>query len=124
MQSTHRYESSFNKYVKTPVNKFYAINKAYGDRIKYKTSIGNIPNTVMIDHTLFTFPAAEAFASGKMIICEMLVEPLADEWIVTSSPMFANAWPGFHKFPRGSSLVTLLTGSPASGWTRTFASTI
>ena len=41
---------------------------------------------------LFTFPAANAFASGKIIICEMLVERLADEWIATSSPMFTTAW--------------------------------
>ena len=42
--------------VKNPVNRFDAVNKAYVDRIKYKTAIGNIPNTVMTDHTLFTFP--------------------------------------------------------------------
>ena len=45
----------------------------------------------MTDHTLFTLPAAEAFASRKIIICEMWVERLADEWIATSSPMFATA---------------------------------
>ena len=39
----------------------------------------------MTDHTLFTFPAAKAFASGKIIICEMRVERLADEWVATSS---------------------------------------
>ena len=30
-----------------------------------------IPNTVMTDHTLYTFPAAKAFASRKIIIFEM-----------------------------------------------------
>ena len=79
------------KNVKSPVNRFHAVNKAYADRIKYKTAIGNIPNTVMMDHKLFTFPAAKAFASGKIIICEMWVERLADEWIAISSPMFATA---------------------------------
>ena len=74
----------------------------------------------MTDHILFTFPAAKAFASEKIIICEMWVERLADEWIVRSSPMFATAWLGFHKFSRGPSLMTFFTGSPASGWTRTF----
>ena len=47
------------KNVKSPVNKFDAVNKAYADRIKYKTAIGNIHNTVMTDHTLFTFPTAK-----------------------------------------------------------------
>ena len=74
----------------------------------------------MTDHTLFTFPAAKAFASGKIIICEMWVEPLADVWIATSSAMFATAWPGFYKFSRDPSLMTFFTGSPVSGWTRTF----
>ena len=59
------------KNVKNLVNKFDAVNKAYGDRIKYKTAIGNIHNIAMTDHTLFTFPAAKAFTSGKIIICEM-----------------------------------------------------
>ena len=56
--------------VTSPVNKFDAVNKAYFDRIKYKTTTGIIPNIVMTDHILFTFPAAKAFASGKIIICE------------------------------------------------------
>ena len=52
----------------------------------------------------------------KIIICEMCVERLVDEWIATSSPMFATAWPGFHKFARGSSLMTFFTGSkPVAG---------
>ena len=66
-----------------------AVNKAYADRIKYKTVTGKIPNTVMTDHILFTFLVAKTFANGKIIICEMCVERLVDEWIVTSSPMFA-----------------------------------
>ena len=69
------------KNVKSPVDRLDAINKAYADRIKYKTDIGNILNTVMTDHILFTFPAAKAFTSGKMTICAMWVERLADEWI-------------------------------------------
>ena len=74
----------------------------------------------MTYHTLFTFPAAKAFASGKIIICEMLVERLADEWIATSSPMFTTAWSGFHKFSRGPSRMTFFTSSPASDWTCNF----
>ena len=85
------------KNVMSPVTKLDAVNKSYADRIKYKTATSNIPNTVMIDHTLFTFPTAKAFASGKRKISEMWVERLADEWIATSSPMFATEWPGFHK---------------------------
>ena len=79
------------KNVKSPVNKLDAVNKAYVDHTKYKTATGNIPNTVMTDHTLFIFSAAKAFGSGKIIICEMWVEQLADEWIATSSPMFATS---------------------------------
>ena len=59
----------------SPDNKLDAVNKAYVDRINYKTATGNIPNTVRRDHTLFTYPAAEA------LICEMWVERLADEWL-------------------------------------------
>ena len=104
----------------SPVNKFDAVNKAYADRIKYKTATGNIPNAVMTDQTLFTFPAAIAFTSGKLKVFEMWFERLSDEWIATSSPMFATAWPGFHKFFRRPSLMTFFTGSPASGWTCNF----
>ena len=74
----------------------------------------------MTDHTLFTFPAAKAFASGKVKICEMWVERLADEWIATSSPLFATALPGFHKFSRGPSIMTFFIASPVRGWTRNF----
>ena len=66
----------------------------------------------MTDNTLFTFPAANAFASGKIMIYEMWVERLADEWVSTSSPMFATEWPGFHKFSRGPTLMTFFNGSP------------
>ena len=98
------------KNVKNPADRLYAVNKAYAERIKYTIATGNIPNTVKIDHTLFTFSAAKAFASAKVKICEMWVERLADEWIATSSPMFASEWPGFHKFSRGPSLMTFFTG--------------
>ena len=111
------------KNLKSPVNRFDAVNKAYSDRIKFKTA-GNIPNTVMTDHTLFTFPASKACASGKIIISEMWVERLADEWIATPSPIFATAWPGFHKFSRGPSLMTFFTGSPPMVGLTVFASTI
>ena len=67
------------KNVKSPVNKLDAANKAYVDRIKYKIATGNIPSTVMTDHTLFTFPVTKAFPNGKIIICEMWVERLTDE---------------------------------------------
>ena len=74
----------------------------------------------MTDHILFKFPAAKAFVSGKIKVCEMLVERLTDEWIATSSPMFETEWPGFDKFARDPFLLTFFTGSPASGWTRNF----
>ena len=44
------------KNVKNPVERFDAVNKADVDRVKYKSFIGIIPNTVLTDHTLFTFP--------------------------------------------------------------------
>ena len=71
------------KNVKNSADRLDAVNKTYADHIKYKTAIGNIPITVMTDHILFTFPAAKAFSSGKIQICEMGVERLADEWITT-----------------------------------------
>ena len=74
----------------------------------------------MTDLILFTFPAAKVFASGKITICELWVKRWTDEWIATSSPIFATEWPGFHKFSRGSSLMTFFSGSSASGWTRNF----
>ena len=125
------------KNVKNLVDRLDAVNKAYADRIKYKTDTVNIPNTVMTDHILFTFPAAKAFASGKIKICEMWVERLADEWIATSSLMFATEWPGFkspnpNPNPNPNSnpnltqevrSMTFFTGSPSSGWTRNFSRT-
>ena len=106
------------------VNKFEAVNNAYADRIKFKISTSIIPNIAMTDHILFTFPASKAFASAKIIICEMCVERLADEWIATSSPMFATAWPGFHRFSRRPSLMTFFNGSSAVVGLALFASTI
>ena len=94
------------KNVKNPVERFDAVNKAYVDRVKYKSFTGIIPNTVLTDHTLATFPDAKCFLSKKTIIGEMWVERLAYEWIATSSPMFATEWPGLHKFTRGPSLMT------------------
>ena len=108
------------KNVKNPVDRLDAVNKAYADRIKYKTASGNIPNTVLTDYILFTFPIAKPFASGKIKICDVWVERLEDEWVATSSQMFATEWPGFHKFTRGPSLMTFFFGCPASGWTRNF----
>ena len=124
MQSTHRYRTVFNKICMRPVIKFDAINNAYADRINYKTATSNIPNTVMTDHTLFTFPAAKAFASGKIQICEMWVEWLADEWIATSSSMLATSWPDFHKFSRGSTLMSFFAGSRSVVGLAIFASAI
>ena len=72
----------------------------------------------MADHILFTFPIGKAFESGKIKICEMWVERLADEWVATSSPMFTIEWPDFHKFSRGPSLMTFFSSFPASDWTR------
>ena len=59
------------KNVKSPVNKLDAVNKAYVDGMKYKTTTGIIPNIAITDHILFTFPAAKAFAGGKLVLCEM-----------------------------------------------------
>ena len=59
------------KNVKSPANKLKAVNKAYVYRIKYKTTTGIIPNIAMTDHMLFTFPAAKAFASGNIIMCDV-----------------------------------------------------
>ena len=75
--------------MKNPAVGFDAVNMTYADRMKYKTAIGNIPNTVTTDYIPFTFTAMKDFASGKIKICEMWVERLVDEWIATSSTMFA-----------------------------------
>ena len=98
MQQAHQYGSAFHQECEESNRQIDAVNQAYADRIRYKTASGNIPNTVLTDHILFTFPAAKAFASGKTKICEMWVERLQDEWVATSSPIFATEWPGFHKF--------------------------
>ena len=108
------------KNVKNPIDRLDAVNKTSAKRIKYLTASDNIPNTVLTDHILFTFPTAKAFASGKIKICEMWVERLVDEWLATSSPMFATEWPDFHKFSRGPSLMTFFSGSPVCGCTRNF----
>ena len=42
------------KNVKNPIDRLDAVNKAYDERIKYKTASGNIPNTVLRDHIHFT----------------------------------------------------------------------
>ena len=78
------------KNVKNSIDRLDAVNKAYADRIKYKISSGKIPNTVLTDHILFTFPTGKAFASGNIKICEMWVERLVDEWVATSSPNVRN----------------------------------
>ena len=103
------------KNVKNLTDRLHSVNKAYADRIKYKTATGNIPNTVVTDHILFILSVAKTFTSGKIKICEMWIERLADEWITTSSPLFATEWPGFHKFSRGPILMTFCTGFHASG---------
>ena len=92
--------------MKNPIDRLDAVNKAYADRIKYKTSSGNIPNTVLTDHIRFTFTTGKDFGRGKIKICDMCVQRLEDEWIATSTPMFATEWPGFHKFARDPSLMT------------------
>ena len=108
------------KNVKNPVERFDAVNKAFVDRVKYKSFRGIIPDTLLTDHTLVSFPDAKGFLSKKTIIGEIWVEWLPGKMISTSSPMFATEWPGFHKFTRGSSLMTFFSGYPASGWTRNF----
>ena len=40
------------KNVQNPVERFDAVNKAYVDRVKYKSFTGIIPNTLLTDHTL------------------------------------------------------------------------
>ena len=57
--------------MKNSIDSLDAVDKGYADRIKYKTASGNIPNTVLTDHILFTLPTGKAFVSGKIKICEM-----------------------------------------------------
>ena len=47
------------KNVKNPIDRLDAVNKAYVDRVKYKSFTGIIPNAVLTDHTLVTFPDAK-----------------------------------------------------------------
>ena len=112
------------KNVKSPVNKLDAVNKAYADRIKYKSAADTIPNTVRTYHTLFTFPTTKDIISEKIIICEMWVERLVGELISSSIPMFATEWPGFHRFSRGPSLMAFFSGSLLVVGHGIFASTI
>ena len=49
------------KNVKNAIDRLDAVNKAYANRIKYKIASGNIPNTVLRDYILFTFPTVKAF---------------------------------------------------------------
>ena len=72
----------------------------------------------------FIFPTGKAFASEKIKKWEMWVERLADEWVATSSPMFAIEWPDFHTFSRGPSLMTFFSGSLLVVGYEIFASTI
>ena len=92
------------KNVKNPADRLDAVNKAYADRIRYKTTTGIIPNIAMTDHILITFAAAKAFASGKIKICEMWVERLADEWIAASSPCSQLSGQAFTSFQEVRSL--------------------
>ena len=52
------------KNVMSPVNKSDAVNKAYADRIKYKTVTGNIPNAILTEHIL------SHFSLGKLLPVE------------------------------------------------------
>ena len=72
MQSIHRYGSAFNQECEDSGR---WIIRSWSQK-NIKTATGNIPNTVMADHTLFTFPDAKAFANGKIKMCEMWVERL------------------------------------------------
>ena len=49
------------KNVRNPVERFDAVNKAYVDRVKYKSFTRIIPNTVLTDNTLVTFPDEKGF---------------------------------------------------------------
>ena len=53
------------KNVKNPTDRLDVVNKACADRIKYETATGNIPNTVMTDHTLLTLTPCESFCQWK-----------------------------------------------------------
>ena len=51
--------------VKSSVNKFHAVYKAYADRKKYKTVVGIIHNTVMADHNILQICRCERFCEWK-----------------------------------------------------------
>ena len=53
------------KNVISSVNKVDAINKAYADRIKYKTATCNIPNTVMTRPYTLHLSCCESFCKVK-----------------------------------------------------------
>ena len=54
------------KNVKSPVNRFDAVNKAYVDGVKYKTATDIIPNIVMTDHALSShIPLRKLLPVGK-----------------------------------------------------------
>ena len=53
------------KNVKNPVDRLDAVNKAYSERIKYKTASGNIPNTVLTDHNILHISHCESFCQWK-----------------------------------------------------------
>ena len=52
------------KNVKNPIDRLDAVNKAYADRIKYKTASGNIPNAILTEHIL------SHFSLGKLLPVE------------------------------------------------------
>ena len=107
------------KNMKSPVNKFDAVDNAYADRIKYKTAIGNIPTTVITVPTLFTFPAAKAFARGKIIIWD--VGWPVGSWVdcnIQSNVCNFVAW--LSQVFQRSVPYDLLHWFPTSGWICTF----
>ena len=59
------------KNAKNPVVRFDAVIKAYVGRVKYESFTGIIPNTVLTDHILVSFPDAKGFLSKNTIIGEM-----------------------------------------------------
>ena len=87
------------KNVKSAVDENDTVNESYVDRIKYKTTTGVISNIAMIDHILFTFPVAKAFASGKITICEMWFERLAGEWLQHQFQCLQQRGMSFTSFP-------------------------
>ena len=112
-------EDHLIKNVKNPVNKFDAVNKAYADCIKYKTATCSISNTAMTDHTLFTFSAAKAFASGNKNMWN--VDWTVERWgdcNIKFNVSNCVAWLS-QVFPR-SVPYDILHCLPASGWTRDF----